>query len=138
MDDTSSQIFKECLQGQLEDLVAKLGYDPQKPDVRKKSQIMLEAAILFARLIAKQRAIFKLRCRKVEPEDLQKLEDDELMTCIDDNEAEVAGSVWFVSTPALLKWGTGTGQDLGEYTCLVKSNVVLVRGGQSEFYDDAR
>lgn len=121
----TTALMEELLRGLCE-ILATLGFDTEQIEFRKRARDMIEVGIDFARLVAKQRAIVKLTFPRVEDGKLMKAEDDELMSCLDvGSEVELSGTVWFISEPALIKWGTGSGKQLSNWICLAKANVVL-------------
>ncbi|OAP59217.1 hypothetical protein AYL99_06515 [Fonsecaea erecta] len=127
IDNESDRKLAEQLLNDFEDLVKDLGIDVEGAEFQKKAKAMLEVGITFARLIAKQPAIFELEFPRADSGRLEKAEDDELMSCLDnETETEIAGTVWLVSEPALIKWGTGTGHQLETCMCLVKAKVELM------------
>ena len=123
--DVQSHLFKE-----FESMLRELGYEVNETELRKKTNEVLMQAISFAQFVAGQRAIFGFYVPKRKESGMQTRKDDGLMTNIDGEFPEVleeiSRDVWFVVKPGLAKWGTGTGENLGKSTILVKSYVEVV------------
>jgi hypothetical protein len=116
------------IQTGLSALLETLGYHPEGPEFQKKSKDLVDGALKLARILAQQRAIFRLFVPVSEDGGhVPKMEDDELMTSVErDGDDEEAGVVWFVSRPGFTKWGTGTGDDLDKPMHLEKALVELM------------
>lgn len=123
--DVHSRLTKD-----FESMLHQLGYDVDETELRKKLKEVVLQAISFAQLAAGQRAIFRFYMPTPEHSKLQKEENDGMMTNIDGEfpelQEELVRDVWFVVKPGLVKWGTGTGENLDTSVVLVKSYVELV------------
>jgi hypothetical protein len=117
--------LKSDLMTQLVLRLEPLGLDFTETAVQTKIGLLLEAVIAFAQMLSTQRALFEFQFPIADGGKLEKKEDSEFMSCLDTNDNEVAGTVRYVCTPALVKRGTGTGQNLHISSCLIKAKVSL-------------
>lgn len=101
-----------------------LGYSglSEIKDGRKRMLALLEAAVALAQKFATQRAILELW----EPTKPEKVEGSKGLTnVLSDADEEREGRVWFVVSPALVKYGTGKGEELDKLKLLQRAVVVL-------------
>jgi hypothetical protein len=107
-----------------------LGYKFEKEDERSRLNQVLTPAITLARLVAKQRAIFRFYVPSFETSEVKAMGDKNL-TNVDDEfpdlSEELKGNIWFVIQPGLVKFGTGKGEKLHERTVLKGAYVELVK-----------
>lgn len=107
-----------------------LGYHVDESKLEGKLKSPLKKAIKFAQLINWQRAMFLCLAPDNDKEYANKAKDDLWRTNLDSEfpevEKEMAGAVWFVVKPGLIKRGTGKGERLQETTVLKKSFVQMM------------
>lgn len=120
--------LKQSLQSKFtQDILGRLGYDISDAKANKKARETIAAGLVFSRLVASQRAIFRLEFLDVQSGTVEKYENDEIFTLIDDEDEDTAaGLIWFVSRPRLVKWGNGVGDKLDTSITVAKANVRLV------------
>jgi hypothetical protein len=121
----NGKLLEKDLMAELAFQLKSLGFDFTETTVQAKVGRLVQDVIKFARILSTQRALFEFEFPVAEGGNLEKKEDSEFMSCPDSEACELAGIVRFVCTPALVKRGKGTGQDLHISTCLIKAKVSL-------------
>jgi hypothetical protein len=100
-------------------------------DLGKEVQDVLSHTLDLAQLLAGERAGFSLKMPAIEDVSCVKKKDDPWMTTTQEvggDPAEdngIAGQVEFCVSPALVKWGYGSGENLAQVSILMKAFVEI-------------
>ena len=117
---------------EVEDLVVETVAELKHGELGKKVASFIEKAMELARIVVLERAAYTVQMpHGLDEGEFQKQEEDQFMTNVGvlvgidggDNDDEQSGAVAFVSSPMLVKWGTGAGRMLDQYSVLVKACV---------------
>lgn len=113
------------------EVTTRFGYGKIDEKLVDKIRSVMLKATSFGRKLAQQRAMFELIFPNVTSAELIKVDGDQHLTNLEDddgNNEERSGKVWFVSRPALVKWGNGMGDKLDQSMTAMRANVKLAEG----------
>lgn len=92
---------------------------------------VLQAAVELATITSQERALYRLEFPNLEQSRYRKAAEDSFMTTdptplginarVADDDGDEEGPVVLIASPALVKWGNGAGERLGEHTVLCKA-----------------
>jgi hypothetical protein len=106
-------------------LLKALGYRIKEAELGEKLRPLLGRAIELGKVLASQRAMYQFFDPRTEKWWSKRPEDEYCRNEEDDDEPEGEGEIAFISVPALMKRGTGMGEDLDQHVFLSKALVNL-------------
>jgi hypothetical protein len=106
-------------------LLKALGYRVKETELNEKLSPLLGKAIELGKVLAGERAMYQFFDPRSEKWWSKRPEDEYCRNEEDEDEPEGEGEIAFISVPALMKRGTGTGEDLDQHAFISKALVNL-------------